>query len=98
VTDQSPLDTSLVPAPQAAGGRAAARRAAQAPAGASRSEQRRLAEEQARAARSGHALWKAWWVYPLMAGVVVAAYFGIQSAVQAPVREPVVVQTIGTAP
>jgi hypothetical protein len=64
----------------------------------SRADQRRQAEARARDARASRALWKAWWLYPLVGGVLVATYLGVQSAGQGSVREPTVVQTISPAP
>ena len=64
----------------------------------SRSEQRRLAEEQANQARKGRALWKAWWVYPLAAATLAFVFLGVQAASQAPNQEPSVVTTVPQAP
>jgi hypothetical protein len=65
---------------------------------ASRTEQRRLANERARAARSQNAIWKAWWLYPLVAAIGVCVWFGIQSAADQPRPEPSVVTTITAQP
>jgi hypothetical protein len=66
--------------------------------GASRLEQRRIAEARRRAARSSRALWKAWWVYPLVAAILLTLWLGIQSTSRTPVRAPSVVTTISTEP
>ena len=67
-------------------------------AGVSRTEQRRLADESARAQRSQKAIWKAWWLYPLVAAIGVCVYFGIQSAANQPDMTPRVVTTITAQP
>jgi len=69
-----------------------------APAELSRTEQRRLADERARAARSQRAIWKAWWVYPVAAGIGICIWFGVQSAANQPNTSPSVVTTITAQP
>ena len=49
-------------------------------AAASRSELRQTHERQMRAARRDRALWKAWWLYPLLAVIAVCVYLGLRSA------------------
>jgi len=67
-------------------------------AGVSRTQQRRLADERARARRSQKAIWKAWWLYPLVAAIGVCVYFGVQSAANQPDTTPRVVTTITAQP
>jgi hypothetical protein len=43
-------------------------------------------------------LWKAWWVYPLVAAILLTLWLGIQSTSRTPVRAPSVVTTISTEP
>ncbi|MEI8058045.1 MAG: hypothetical protein WCI29_11615 [Actinomycetes bacterium] len=64
----------------------------------SRAEQRRIAEESARRAKSGRAIWRAWWLYPLLATAAVCIYLGAQSASRVPdlTTQPIV--TITTQP
>jgi len=64
----------------------------------SRLEQRRLADESARAHRSQRAIWKAWWVYPLAAAIAICVWFGVQSAAHQPDTTPRVVTTITAQP
>ena len=68
--------------------------------GASRTrvEQRRIAEQSARTARSSRSLWRAWWVYPLVAAIAACVYLGLQSASAPVVEGPSVVTTIDTVP
>jgi hypothetical protein len=77
--------TGMVPTPTTSGA-------------ASRVEQRRLADERARAARSQNAIWKAWWLYPLVAALGLCVWFGVQSAANQPRPEPSVVTTITAQP
>jgi hypothetical protein len=63
-----------------------------------RREQRRVAAERARQARSQNAIWKAWWLYPLVAAIGVCVWFGVQSAANQPHQEPSVVTTITAQP
>jgi hypothetical protein len=64
----------------------------------SRSEQRRIAELQAKASSRRRALWKAWWIYPLLVGIAACAWFAVQSArVPGPPPAPVVT-TISAQP
>lgn len=60
------------------------------PSAMSRTERRRLEHAEAAAARSQHALWKAWWLYALIAAVGVAVFLGVRSASEAPPPQPVV--------
>jgi hypothetical protein len=72
--------------------------ATEAPSGASRLEQRRIAEARRRTASSSRALWKAWWVYPLAAAILMTLWLGIQSAQRSPAPAPTVVTTITSEP
>ena len=56
----------------------------------SRTERRRLEDAEVSAARSQSALWKAWWVYALIAAVGVAVFLGVRSAADPPPPQPVV--------
>jgi hypothetical protein len=49
------------------------------PATGSRTEQRRENERASRAARSENAIWRAWWFYPLVAGILLSAVMGVAS-------------------
>lgn len=60
-----------------------------------RAQLRREAEQAARAQRSRRALWRAWWVYPLLLGAAACVWFGVQSASAPAPREPVVVSVPG---
>jgi hypothetical protein len=86
------------PAPAAPPAPSPAVTPAQAAAATSRTEQRRIAEEQAKRARTSRALWKAWWLYPLVALIGVAIWFGVQSAGKTPPDQPTVVTTVPAGP
>jgi hypothetical protein len=43
-------------------------------------------------------LWKAWWVYPLAAAILMTLWLGIQSAQRSPAPAPTVVTTITSEP
>lgn len=60
-----------------------------------RAQLRREAEAAARAQRSRRSLWRAWWLYPLVAGAAVCVWFGVQSASAPAPQEPVVVSVPG---
>jgi hypothetical protein len=62
----------------------------------SRAELRRRAEESARAERSRRSVWRAWWLYPLVAGVLVCGWLGYQSASAPAPQEPIVVPVPGS--
>ena len=68
--------------------------AAPAAAGLSRTEQRKREEAAQKSAKKSKSLFKAWWLYPLVAAIVVCSYLGWKSA-QVPVNNapstPVVV-------
>lgn len=83
---------------QAAGGAAPAGLRPTVALATSRSESRRRAAAEMKATRSRHAIWKAWWLYPLLVGIAVTVYLGVQSASLAPSREPVVITTIAPVP
>lgn len=78
--------------------RAELRRAAEAEAAAaarttaSRAERRRLEDEQSRQRMARTSVWRAWWLYPLVALIGVCVYLGIQSSVDAPPAKPPVVE------
>jgi len=57
---------------------------AAAPAALSRTEQRKREEEQAKASKKRNSIFKAWWLYPLIAAIAVCGYLGWRSA-QVPV-------------
>jgi hypothetical protein len=65
-----------------------------APAGLSRTEQRKREEAARKSMKKSNSLFKAWWLYPLVAAIAVCAYLGWKSA-QVPVSNapstPVVV-------
>ena len=61
-----------------------------APPALSRTERRRLEDAEVSAVRSQSALWKAWWVYGLVAAVGIAVFLGVRSAADAPPPQPVV--------
>jgi Flp pilus assembly protein TadB len=75
-------------------GRAELRRAAEAQAAvsqnasASRLERRRQAELQSKQQKTRGALWRAWWLYPLVALIGVCVYLGFQSVGDAPAPTP----------
>ncbi len=74
-----------VPSP----GRAQRRREAEAAAvPLSRTERRRLEEAQVKAVQKEHSLWRAWWLYLLLAAVAVAVVLGVRSAADAPPPAP----------
>lgn len=56
-----------------------------APVGLSRTEQRKREQEALKNAKKSNSLFKAWWLYPLVAAIVVCGYLGWQSA-QKPVN------------
>lgn len=76
---QQPVYEAPVPAP------AAYAPAAAAPAGLSRTEQRKREEAARKSTKRANSLFKAWWLYPLVAAIAVCAYLGWKSA-QVPVN------------
>jgi hypothetical protein len=58
---------------------------AAAPAALSRTEQRKREEELAKSAKKKNSIFKAWWLYPLIAAIAVCGYLGWRSA-QVPVN------------
>ena len=61
-----------------------------------RADLRRQAEAAARADRSRQALWRAWWVYPLLAAAVLCGWLGLQSSSVPAPAAPVVVTVAPT--
>jgi len=73
------------------------RRAAEAEARASaaagsRAERRRLAELEDKQRSSRASMWRAWWLYPLVALIGVFVYLGLQEGKDAPPATPPIVQ------
>jgi hypothetical protein len=62
--------------------------AAAASTGLSRTEQRKLDEQAAKNAKKSNSIFKAWWLYPLIAAIAVCAYLGWKSAQTAPSTAP----------
>jgi hypothetical protein len=72
--------------------RAAAEQADRAAGTLSRTERRRLEDQQAKSVQKQHALWKAWWFYLLLAVAAVAIVLGVRAAADAPPPAPVVTE------
>jgi hypothetical protein len=70
---------------------AEAEAAAAARATASRAERRRLEDEQSKQQQARTSVWRAWWLYPLVALIGLCVYLGIESSADAPpAKQPVV--------
>ena len=89
---EAPVYEAPVPAP------ATYAPAAAAPVGLSRTEQRKRQEEALKSAKKSTSIFKAWWLYPLIAAIVVCGYLGWKSA-QVPVSNaPATPQVITEQP
>ena len=87
--DQASPAGPAQPGTAAGGGRAQRRLESEAAAAPlSRTERRRLEEAQAKDVQTRHSLWRAWWLYALLALVGLAVFLGFRSAADAPPPAP----------
>ena len=59
-----------------------------------RAELRRIAAEKQRRERSRRALWRAWWLYPLLVAIATTVYLGYRSASTPAAPGPTVITTV----
>jgi hypothetical protein len=66
--------------------------------GLSRTEQRKREEEARKSAKKSNSIFRAWWLYPLIAAIAVCGYLGWRSAQVPTPTGPVAPQVITNQP